>query len=324
MSKPRVFIARRLPGDLHLSVADQLELTVWQEPSPPPREELLRAVAQADGLLSMITDRVDEELLARAPRLRVVSNMGVGVDNIDIGACSARRIPVGNTPGVLTDATADLAFALLLAAARRLTEAVQYVQQGRWKTWDPNLLLGRDVHGAVLGIAGLGQIGRAMARRAHGFGMQILYCGRANPDAERETGARLTSKEDLLRQSDYVSLHLPLSTQTRHFIGRRELQLMKKSAILVNTARGGVVDQQALRESLEAGHPAGAALDVTDPEPISTDDRLLAMPNVIVIAHLGSATAQTRAKMAQLAIDNLLAGLAGKALPNCVNAQAFD
>ena len=323
-SKPAVFVARRLPDDLHLSLAEHTELSVWKEPSPPPREALLSAVAGAEGILTMISDRVDEELLARAPRLRVVSNMGVGVDNIDVGACTAHRIPVGNTPGVLTDATSDLAFALLLAAARRLTEAFTFVQAGQWKTWDPNLLLGRDVYGATLGIAGLGKIGEAVARRAHGFGMRILYCGRAKPHAEAHTGARLVSKEELLQQSDFVSLHVPLTPQTRHYIGRTELEMMKRDAILINTSRGAVVDQMALRESLARGHPGGAALDVTDPEPIAPDDPLLRLPNVIVIPHLGSATAQTRAKMAQLAIDNLLAGLAGRRLPNCVNPQVFD
>lgn len=324
MSKPTVFVARRLPADLHLSLAPLTQLSVWPDPSPPPRDALLSAAEKADGLLTMITDRIDEELLARAPQLRIVSNMGVGVDNIDVAACTARRIPVGNTPGVLTDATADLAFALLLAAARRLPEAAQFVRNGHWKTWDPNLLLGREVHGATLGIVGLGQIGQAMARRARGFAMHILYCGRANPEAESQTGARLVSKETLLRQSDYVSLHLPLTRETRHFIGRAELQMMKPSAILINTARGGVVDPQGLREALERGHPAAAALDVTDPEPISAEDPLLRLPNVLVIPHLGSATGETRAQMAQLAIDNLLAGLAGKRLPHSVNPQLFD
>jgi glyoxylate reductase len=323
MSKPAVFVARPLPADLHLSLAGPTDLSFWKAPYPPPREALLSAVAKAEGLLTLITDRVDEELLRRAPALRVVSNMGVGVDNIDVAACTARRIPVGNTPGVLTDATADLAFALLLAAARRLTEAANFVQAGHWKTWDPNLLLGRDVYGSTLGIVGLGKIGQAVALRARGFGMRILYTGRPKPQAEPDTGARLASKEVLLKESDFVSLHVPLTSQTRHYIGRAELQMMKPSAILINTSRGAVVDQRALLESLAHGHPGGAALDVTDPEPIAADDPLLRLPNVVVIPHLGSATEQTRAKMAQMAIDNLLAGLAGKRLPNCVNPQVF-
>jgi glyoxylate reductase len=321
--KPKVFAARRLPGDAHLSLADSTELSFWKEPFPPPREALLSAVAETEGLLTLITDRIDEELLSRAPRLRVVSNMGVGVDNIDVGACTARGIPVGNTPGVLTDATADLAFALLLAAARRLTEATAFVQAGKWKTWDPSLLLGRDVCGATLGIVGLGKIGLAVARRARGFGMRILYTGTAKPDAERETGAQRVSKEALLRDSDFVSLHLPLTPQTRHYLGEKEFALMKSTAILINTARGPVVDQRALVQSLKRGHPGGAALDVTDPEPIASDDPLLALPNVIVLPHLGSATDQTRAKMARMAVDNLRAGLAGKRLPNCVNPEVF-
>ena len=256
MPKPKVFVTRRLPGDLHLSLGGATELAFWSEPLPPSREALLAAVAEADGVLTLITDRVDEELLRRSPKLRVVSNMGVGVDNIDVAACTARRIPVGNTPGVLTDATADLAFALLLAAARRLDEATHFVRQGKWRTWDPNLLLGRDVHGSTLGIVGLGKIGQAVARRACGFGMRVLYTGRERKsDAEAETGARYASKEVLLRESDFVSLHVPLSEQTRHYIGRAELQLMKPTAILVNTARGPVVDPRALLEALALGRP---------------------------------------------------------------------
>src|SRR5499427_4140283 len=246
MQNPRVFVTRELPGNALEVLKARTRMEVWPDPMPPTREQLIEKVRDCDGLLTMVTDRVDRALLEAAPKLQVVSNMGVGYDNIDVAACNARRIPEGNTPGVLTDATADLAFALLLAAARRMTEAAQFVQDGRWKTWDPVLLLGRDVHGATLGIVGLGQIGQAMARRAHGFGMDILYCGRPNAQAEAETGARLASKESLLQQSDFVSLHLPLTQQTRHYIGRAELEMMKPSAILINTARGGVVDQKAL------------------------------------------------------------------------------
>jgi glyoxylate reductase len=324
MPKPKVFVSRSLPGEAHLSLADSTELALWKEPFPPPREALFAAVAEAEGLLTLITDRVDKELLRRAPKLRVVSNMGVGVDNIDVAACTERRIPVGNTPGVLTDATADLAFALLLAAARRLTEAVNFVQAGKWETWYPNLLLGRDVFDSTLGIIGLGKIGRAVARRARGFGMQIVYTGTRKPEAEVETGARWVAKETLLRESDFVSLHVPLNPQTRHYIGAAELRLMKPTAILINTARGAVVDQRALLDSLMRGHPGGAALDVTDPEPITPGDPLLQLPNVIVLPHVGSATEQTRAKMARMAIDNLLAGLAGRRLPNCVNPEVFQ
>jgi len=323
MPKPKVFVARALPGDLHLTLADATELDFWKDELPPPREALVRAVAQAEGLLTLITDRVDEELLRHAPKLRVVSNMGVGVDNIDVAACSARRIPVGNTPGVLTDATADLAFALLLAAARRLPEAAELVRAGRWGTWYPNLMLGRDVHGSTLGIVGLGKIGQAVAQRARGFGMRLLYTGRPNPEAEAQTGARLVSKEALLADSDFVSLHVPLNAKTRHYIGAEELRLMKPTAILINTARGAVVDQRALLEALVRGRPGGAAIDVTDPEPMSPDDPLLKLPNAIVLPHVGSATDQTRAKMAQLAIDNLLAGLAGQRLAHCVNPEVF-
>jgi glyoxylate reductase len=282
------------------------ELDVWPERSPPPPEALREHAAQADALLCMLTDRIDADLLEAAPRMRAIANYAVGTDNIDLEAARARGIAVGVTPGVLTDATADIAFALLLAIARRLPEGEAAVRDGEWTTWEPDWLLGRDVHGATLGIVGRGRIGDAVARRAEGFGMTVVHHGRSS-------GIPL---EELLAQADFVSLHVPLTPETRHLIDGAALARMKPTAYLVNTARGGVVDQDALAAALRDGTIAGAALDVTDPEPLPPDDPLLDAPNLIVLPHLGSATHATRRAMADLAVDNLLAALDGKPMPN--------
>lgn len=325
MSQPRVFVARRLPGNALDRLAAETDMRLWPEELPPPRDVLLAEAREAEGLLTLLTDRVDQELLDGAPRLRAVSNMAVGFDNIDVPACTARRIPVGNTPGVLTDTTADFAFALLMAAARRVVEGDAFVRAGKWQTWDPSLLLGQDVHGATIGIAGMGQIGQAVARRAHGFAMRILYTDEIpRPETEAATGARRVDKDTLLREADFLTLHVPLMPETRHFIGGRELALMKPTAILINTSRGPVVDQRALSDALRAGRPGGAALDVTDPEPIAIDDPLLSLPNVLIAPHIASGSLATRSKMAEMAVDNLLAGLEGKRPPNCVNPELFE
>jgi len=279
---------------------------LWPEPSPPPPEVLRERTAQADALLCMLTDPVDAELLEAAPRLRAIANYAVGSDNIDVEAARARGIAVGVTPGVLTDATADIAFALLLAIARRLPEGEAAVRDGKWTTWGPDWLLGRDVHGATLGIVGRGRIGDAVARRADGFGMTVVHHGRSS-------GIPL---EELLAQADFVSLHVPLTSETRHLIDAAALARMQPTAYLVNTSRGGVVDQKALAAALRDGAIAGAALDVTDPEPLPPDDPLLDAPNLIVLPHLGSATHATRRAMADLAVDNLIAALDGKPMPN--------
>lgn len=324
MVKPVVFVARRLPGRALELLHSNAQVTVWSGEMPPSQEDLAAQAEKCDGLLTLITDRVDRELLARCDRLRVVSNMAVGFDNIDVAACTERKIPVGNTPGVLTNATADLAFALMLAAARRLPESRDFVRAGQWRTWDPNLLLGHEVWGATLGIIGMGKIGQAMARRANGFEMRILYSGDPKPEVDAKTGARCVSKEMLLRDSDFVSLHVPLTVQTRHLMGKAELALMKPTSILINTSRGPVIDQRALADALQSGRPAAAALDVTDPEPIHMDDRLVAMPNALILPHVGSGTLQARSQMAQMAVDNLLAGVTGARLPHCVNPQIYD
>jgi glyoxylate reductase len=278
-----------------------------------------------DGLITLLTDKVDAPLLAAAPSLRAVSNVAVGYDNIDVQACSARRIPVGNTPGVLTETTADFAFAMLMGLARRVAEADAYVRAGRWRTWSPTLLLGADIHGATLGLVGLGQIGAAVARRARGFGMRVLYVNRhPRPELETALGLRRVDKATLLAESDFLSLHVPLTPETRHWLGRAELAAMKPGAMLINTARGPVVDQAALAEALAEGRLGGAALDVTDPEPLPMDSPLLKLPNVLIAPHIASASHATRGLMASMAVDNLLAALEGRRPPHCVNPELFS
>jgi glyoxylate reductase len=301
----RIFVTRDLPFGAVDRLRDAHEVDVWDDPMPPPPEALRERAAGADGLLATLTEQIDAELLDAAPGLRAIANMAVGTDNVDLDAARARGIAVGNTPGVLTDATADLAFALLLALARRLPEGEAMVRAGEWRTWEPAGLLGADVAGATLGIVGWGRIGQAMARRGEGFGMEVLH-------NSRSSGLPLG---ELLERSDYVSLHTPLTSQTRHLIDDAALARMRPTARLVNTSRGGVVDQAALRRALVEGRIAGAALDVTDPEPLPAGDPLLDAPNLLVVPHLGSATVRTREKMADMAADNLLAALAGEPMP---------
>jgi glyoxylate reductase len=299
----RVFVTRDLPGSALERLGAEHEVDLWSERRPPPPDVLRERTARAQGLLAMLTDRIDAELIAACPDLRVIANYAVGSDNVDLHAARARGIPVGVTPEVLTDSTADLAFACLLAAARRLPEAIAAVREGRWTTWEPDWLLGQDVHGATLGIVGFGRIGRAVARRAAGFDMEVIH-------------TRDLALEELLERADAVSLHVPLTPDTRHLIDDNALARMKPTALLVNTARGGVVDQDALARALHDGSIAGAALDVTDPEPLPPDHPLLDAPNLLVLPHIGSATHRTREGMADLAVDNLLAGLAGRPLPH--------
>jgi glyoxylate reductase len=303
-----VFVTRELPGPALDRLREVHHVDVWPERLPPPYEELCRRTAQAEGLLSLLTDRVDSELIDGAPALRAISNYAVGYDNIDMAAAAARGIPVGNTPDVLTDATADLTWALLLAAARRLPAAIASVAEGDWLTWEPARHLGYDVHGATLGIVGFGRIGQAVARRAQGFDMRVLSTGRGR-------GAEF---EQLLDEADFISLHCPLTPETHHLIDANALDRMKTTAILINTARGPIVDPRALRWALEAEVIAGAALDVTDPEPLPAEDPLLSAPNLIVAPHIGSATHSARERMASLAVDNLLAALDDRPMPHQV------
>jgi len=298
-------VTRALPFAALERLEAEHELDVWEGDLPPGPEAMRERAAAADGLLSLVTDPVGADLLAACPDLKAIANMAVGTDNIDLEAAAARGIPVGNTPDVLTDATADLAFALLLAVARRLPQGEAQVREGRWRTWEPAGDLGADLSGATLGIVGRGRIGDAVARRADGFGMEVIA-------SSRRSGMPL---EELLERADFVSLHCPLTPATRHLIGTEALQRMKPSAYLVNTARGGVVDQVALRLALIAGEIAGAALDVTDPEPLPAGDPLLEAPNLLVVPHVGSATVRTRERMAEMAVENLLAALAGHPMP---------
>ncbi len=304
----RCLVTRALPGPALERLRADHEVSVWPGARPPTPVELAAEAAGAHGLLTMLTDRVDTALLDACPHLRAVANYAVGYDNIDLEATRARGIAVGNTPDVLTEATADLAFALLLAAARGLPAAQASVLAGQWQTWEPAAYLGRDVHGATLGIVGMGRIGRAVAARAAGFDMEVIHTGRG--------GVTFLA---LLARSDFISLHCPLTPETHHLIDEAALIEMKPTAILVNTARGPIVDPVALREALRAGEIAGAALDVTDPEPLGADDPLLTAPNLIVVPHIGSATVATRQTMAELAVDNLLAALAGDPMPHGVD-----
>jgi glyoxylate reductase len=298
-----VFVTRALPGDSLERLRSAHEVTVWDGALPPEPAVLRERVADAEGLLCLLTDRVNLALLDAAPRLRAIANYAVGTDNIDLELTRARGIAVGVTPDVLTEATADLAFALLLAAARRLPEAAAAARDGAWRTWEPARWLGAEVDGAALGIVGFGRIGRALARRAEGFRMSV----RSTADTELD---------ELLADSDFVSLHCPLTPRTRHLIDAAALRRMRPTAILVNTARGGVVDQAALIDALHAGEIAAAAIDVTDPEPPPPGDPIYTTPNLLVLPHIGSATRSARARMTELAVENLLAGLDGRPMPH--------
>jgi len=315
MSKqPRVFITRPIPDDALARLNAALDVDMW------PTCETLAPTAERmpdlDGLLTYGHERITEAMMASAPRLRIISTYSVGYDHIDVEAARRHDIRVGNTPGVLSDATADMTFALLLSAARNVLPGARLVHERRWMFYDPNILWGQEVHHATIGIVGLGRIGLAVAKRALAFDMRVLYTRRERQrEAEKDLGIEYRDLDRLLAESDYVTLHVPLTAETRHMIGARELALMKPSAYLVNIARGGVLDQDALYEALVAGKIAGAALDVTEPEPIDPSHPLLALDNTLIVPHLGTATTQTRSKMAHMACDNLLAGLSGDPLP---------
>jgi glyoxylate reductase len=301
-------------------------MELWDEELPPPYEVSLEKAPNIDGLLSLLTDKIDANLMKSAPKLKVISNMAVGYDNIDIPEATSRGIVVGYTPGVLTETTADFAFALLMAAARRIVEADTYTRKGQWKTWEPMVLLGQDIHRATLGLVGLGRIGMEIAKRAKGFNMKVIYYDelRRSQEEERQLGVEYVPElSALLSQSDFVSLHVPLNPKTRHLISAAEFALMKTTAILVNTSRGPVVDQKALYEALKSHQILAAAIDVTEVEPIPLDDPLLTLDNIIIAPHIASASVATRTKMATMAAENLLAGLRGQIPPNCVNPEAI-
>jgi glyoxylate reductase len=324
-NRHKVFITRQLPN-VDLSNLDEIaDVEVWQKRQPPSDRVLLEKAQQIDGLLCLLSDRVDEGLIRSATNLKVISQMAVGYDNIDVKAATANKVPVGNTPGVLTDATADLTFALLMAAARRIVEADKFVRSQQWQTWEPTLLLGADLVGSTLGIVGFGRIGQAVARRAKGFDLNIIYHSKHQCDQkiEEATGAKYVDLATLLQQADFISLHTPLSEETHNLIDTKELALMKRSAILINTARGEIVNPDALYLALSTQQIAAAALDVTCVEPIPMDNPLLGLENIIITPHIGSASLRTRTKMAKMAVDNLVAGLLGKKLPNCVNPEIY-
>ena len=325
MAKPKVLVTRLVPEAGLNIVRENCDADVWESDMPIPRDELLRRVRDIEGLYSLLTERVDAELLDAAPKLKVVSNMAVGFDNIDVAECTRRGLPIGHTPGVLTDTTADFAWSLLMAAARRIPEGVRYVQEGKWKTWGPLLLLGPDIHDATLGIVGMGRIGQAMARRAQGFNMRVLYYDELVPqEAVADLGAQKVGLEELLAEADFVTVHVPLMPETRRMFSTERFKQMKRSAVLINTSRGPVVDPKALYEALRDGEIAYAALDVTDPEPIPVDDPLLSLPNCIIVPHIASASFKTRSLMSTMAADNLLAGLKGERLPRCVNPDVYN
>jgi len=323
--KPKVYVTRIIPEKGLEILREAADVKVWQNELPPPREVLLKEVEDVDGLVSLLTDKIDAELFDRAKKLKIVSNYAVGFDNIDLNEATKRGIMATNTPGVLTETTADLAFILLMATARRIVEGDKFVRAGRWKTWGPMLMLGQDVYGAKLGLIGLGRIGYAVAKRAKGFDMDVMYYDLfRNEKAEQELGLKFVELEQLLKESDFISIHVPLTPETKHLINEKTLGLMEKTAILVNTARGPVVDEKALYEALVSNKIAGAGLDVMDPEPPSMDNPLLKLDNVIILPHIASASIATRTKMAVMAAENCVSGLKGEVPPNLLNKQVID
>ncbi|WP_031515704.1 2-hydroxyacid dehydrogenase [Desulfofalx alkaliphila] len=321
--KPKVYITRKIPDETLALISEVCEVALWeQEDLPVPYEVLEKAVVEVDGIYSLLTDNIDEALISKAKNLKVISNMAVGFNNIDLKAATARGIMVTNTPGVLTETTADLTFALLLATARRLVESSDFLREGKWKTWSPMLLTGQDVYGATLGIIGMGRIGEALAKRAKGFDMRIIYHNRnRKPAVEKELNAEYVDLDVLLKESDFVVIMTPFTPETVNLIGKRELSLMKKTAVLINTARGGIVNEKALYNALVKGEIWAAGLDVFEEEPVPLDNPLLSLPNVVALPHIGSASKKTRMTMANLAAENLLQALAGKTPPNLVNVD---
>ncbi|MGE5675893.1 MAG: 2-hydroxyacid dehydrogenase [Mycobacterium leprae] len=325
MAKPRVYVTRKIPGPALDILATVCEVRLWEsETEPCPRAVLLQEAAAADGLLTMLADRVDAELLQAAPGCKVVSNLAVGIDNVDLQAATRGRVAICNTPGVLTETTADLAWALMFAAGRRIVEGQKEIETGRWGSWSPMYMAGQDIYGATLGVIGAGRIGSAVLRRGKGFNMKLLYNSRnRKPDLEQETGAGYRSLDALLSESDFIVVLCPLTPETRGLIGAREFALMKPTAVFVNIARGPVVDEQAMVEALRSRRPWAAGLDVFAKEPIGPDHPLLTLPNVVCVPHIGSASVATRTAMAVMAARNLVAVLTGEAAPSCVNPEVL-
>jgi lactate dehydrogenase-like 2-hydroxyacid dehydrogenase len=323
MSLPKVYITRPLPTKAVERLAARCDVKMRPEDAPLDPAQLAESCRDIEGLMATGV-RVSEDVVAQAPRLRAVANVGVGYDNIDVAACTRRGIPVTNTPDVLTETTADLAFALLMAAPRRLVECDRYVREGQWQSSKWELLWGSDIYGKTLGVYGLGRIGKAVVRRARGFSMRVIYFDvvRPTPALEEELGAQFVDRETLLREADFLTLHVPLTPETHHLVGARELSMLKPTAFLINAARGKCVDEAALVEALQSKRLAGAGLDVFEHEP-HVHPELLSLPNVVLAPHVGSATAQTRLAMAMLAVENLVAGLEGRRPPNLVNPEIY-
>ncbi|MHA1736066.1 MAG: glyoxylate reductase [Candidatus Thorarchaeota archaeon] len=324
-----VFVTRKIPDRGLNEITRAFRTSVWPNEEPPSRKEIIENARECTGLVTLLSDPIDAEVLDALPRLKIVAQYAVGYDNIDVEHATKRGIMVTNTPGVLTETTADLAWGLLMAASRRIVEADRYVRRGKWRVaWGPEMLLGVDVYGATLGIVGMGRIGYAMAKRATGFGMTILYTSRSMTDitmkAERELGAKRVDLDILLRSSDFVSIHVPLTKETRHLIDRDKLAVMKPTAILINTARGPVIDEEALAEALANGRIRAAGLDVFEKEPLAADSPLLDLDNVVLTPHIGSASIETRSRMAEICARNLVAGLQGQRPPNLVNPEVCE
>lgn len=323
--KQKVYVTRLIPEIGINMLKDYFDVKVWEGELPPPRDILLKEVEEVDGLVSLLTDKIDGELLDHGKNLKIVSNYAVGFDNINVNEATVRGVMTTNTPGVLTDTTADLAFTLLMSTARRIVESVNFVKKGNWKTWGPKLLMGQDIYGATLGLIGLGRIGYAVAKRAKGFDMDLQYYDVfRNEAAEKELGIKYVELDELIISSDFISIHVPLTPETKHLINKDSLKKMKNTAILVNTARGPIVDEKSLYEAIVNGEIAGAGLDVTDPEPMELDNPLLTLDNVIVVPHIASASYATRNKMAKMAAHNIIAGLKGECPPNILNKEVMN
>lgn len=325
MNKQKIFITRNIGNEALDILNPEYDLDIWEKDTPPPYEILMQKAGNIDGIITMLTDPIDRNFILKSvPKLKVISQMAVGFDNIDIKTATENKIPVGNTPGVLTETTADFTWALLLSIARRVTEANAEVHHGIWKPWGPFVFTGKEIYGSTLGIIGFGRIGRAVAKRATGFNMKIYYSGpRRNEAAEKMTGAEYLPLDDLLAASDFITLHTYLSPSTYHLINANTLEKVKTGAVIINTARGGNIDHDALLSALESGKIAAASLDVTEPEPIPVDHRLLSMPNVIITPHIASSSQETRKKMATMVAENVIAALKSEPLPYCVNPEIY-
>lgn len=324
--KPKVYVTREMPESGLRAIKAQFDTEVWQDYTPPPRNVIVQKAARVDALATLLSDKIDAEVFDAAPGLKIVAQLAVGFDNIDVKEATRRGIYVTNTPGVLTETTADFAWALLMAAARRVPEADRYVRTGKWKVgWHPMMFQGMDIYGATLGIVGLGRIGSSIAKRAKGFDMRVLYHDVIRrQDVETELGIEYTEVDELLRLADFVTINVPLLKETYHLMDEAKLKLMKKTAILVNNARGPVVDEKALFRALKEGWIAGAGLDVFEQEPTPSDNPLLTLDNVVVAPHISSASFETRSRMAEMVAENLIAFFDGKVPPNLVDQDVIE